>query len=253
MTQRPSHLKVILSNIKIVVDTIYALSDNVCNMTNEKIDLSFPGACEGLHFHVRGDKVSRGGQRKLDAILASTPKPCWEVRSIIAMACCRETTSGIKLSAGDAKFYLAVLEQIAAGLRPTDIFKSFGLNYRSFKTVLKRDTRLQELYDLAVSTSREAREIMLEDEALRRAVDGIDTPVYHKGKMVDTKKEYSDPLLQTMLKAHAPDRYADRQQIQHGGTVLQLHIEGVRDKVVDPAIEVDADIIDEEDEDNTDG
>lgn len=51
---------------------------------------------------------------------------------------------------------------------------------------------------------------ILEDEAYRRAVNGVDKPVYQGGKRVGTVKEFSDILLMFLLKARAPHKYKDR-------------------------------------------
>ena len=52
----------------------------------------------------------------------------------------------------------------------------------------------------------------LEDEARRRAVDGWQDPVWHQGQQVGTVRKYSDTLLICLLKAHHPEKYADRQK-----------------------------------------
>jgi len=196
----------------------------------DKRDLSFPGSADGMTFHVRGKKLSKQGQDKIDQILADTPTVSYGTRELVVAACGKRTTSGVRLHKADGEFYLAVLNQIAAGLRPSEIFKRFGLSYSEFRGILDRDTRLMDLYKSTVELGREARTIILEDEAIHRAVEGDDEPVYYKGTRVDTKKVKSDSLLTTLLKAHAPDRYADRSVVEHGGTVLQLNIEGVREK-----------------------
>ena len=51
---------------------------------------------------------------------------------------------------------------------------------------------------------------VLEREALRRAVDGRDEPVYFNGVQVGTVKKYSDVLLIFLLKAKRPDVYRER-------------------------------------------
>lgn len=51
---------------------------------------------------------------------------------------------------------------------------------------------------------------MLEDEAHRRAVLGVDKPVYQGGKMVGYVREYSDTMLIVLLKARAPHKYKER-------------------------------------------
>lgn len=44
----------------------------------------------------------------------------------------------------------------------------------------------------------------VEHELVRRAVDGVDKPVYYKGVKVDTVKEYSDTLLALLIKQRRP-------------------------------------------------
>lgn len=51
---------------------------------------------------------------------------------------------------------------------------------------------------------------MLEDEAVLRAMYGVDRPVYQSGKLVGYIKEYSDTLLIVLLKARAPHKYKER-------------------------------------------
>ena len=50
----------------------------------------------------------------------------------------------------------------------------------------------------------------LEDEARRRAVEGWQEPVWYQGDQVGTVRKYSDTLLICLLKAHHPEKYADR-------------------------------------------
>jgi hypothetical protein len=50
----------------------------------------------------------------------------------------------------------------------------------------------------------------LEDEAVRRAYEGLRKPVWYKGKIVGYETEYSDTLLLAVLKANNPDKFRDR-------------------------------------------
>ena len=50
----------------------------------------------------------------------------------------------------------------------------------------------------------------LEDEALRRARDGTEKPVYQGGKLVGTVREHSDTLMIFLLKARRPQKFKDR-------------------------------------------
>jgi len=50
----------------------------------------------------------------------------------------------------------------------------------------------------------------LEDEAVRRAMDGTEEPVFYQGQQVGTVQKYSDRMLTVLLKAHRPERYGDK-------------------------------------------
>jgi hypothetical protein len=49
-----------------------------------------------------------------------------------------------------------------------------------------------------------------EAEAIRRAVDGYQDPVYQAGKLVGYRLKYSDTLLMFMLKAMRPEKYREK-------------------------------------------
>ena len=57
---------------------------------------------------------------------------------------------------------------------------------------------------------------VLEDEAFRRAHDGVQRPVYYKGAIVDHVREFSDSLLMFLLKARDP-RFRDKTQVEMTG------------------------------------
>ncbi|PCI59450.1 MAG: hypothetical protein COB37_11425 [Kordiimonadales bacterium] len=50
----------------------------------------------------------------------------------------------------------------------------------------------------------------LEIEAMRRAIDGVDKPVYRGGSLVGHVKDYSDSMLMFLLKAKYPEKYDRR-------------------------------------------
>lgn len=50
----------------------------------------------------------------------------------------------------------------------------------------------------------------IEDELVRRAVEGIEVPVYHRGAIVGAVRRYNDRLLMVLLKALKPERYRER-------------------------------------------
>ena len=65
----------------------------------------------------------------------------------------------------------------------------------------------------------------LEDEATRRAFEGVDKPIVYQGEVTGTMKEYSDTLLVFLLKGGKPDKYRERTSAEisgPGGGPVQL-------------------------------
>lgn len=50
----------------------------------------------------------------------------------------------------------------------------------------------------------------IEDELVRRAVEGVAVPVYHRGVIVGAMRRYNDRLLMVLLRALKPERYRER-------------------------------------------
>lgn len=63
----------------------------------------------------------------------------------------------------------------------------------------------REAWDAAIEEGTE----VLEAEAFRRAVTGVERPIYSRGEIVDTVHEYSDTLLIFLLKSRDPKKYRD--------------------------------------------
>lgn len=58
---------------------------------------------------------------------------------------------------------------------------------------------------------------VLEDEAVRRANEGWDEPVYHQGVQCGTVRKYSDTLLIFSLKARDPAKYRENTRMELTG------------------------------------
>lgn len=67
--------------------------------------------------------------------------------------------------------------------------------------------------DEAIETATD----MLEAEARRRGMHGYDEPVFYKGKKVAAVRRYSDHLLEQLLKAHRPERFRERYDVNVRG------------------------------------
>ena len=65
-----------------------------------------------------------------------------------------------------------------------------------------------------------------EQEAYRRAVLGVEEPVYQGGQLVGTRQVYSDSLLSLVLKGRRKKVYADRTELTgaDGGPVKQAQV-----------------------------
>jgi len=65
-------------------------------------------------------------------------------------------------------------------------------------------------FALAWSGALEEAVDALEKEAWRRAHDGTDKPIVYQGVVTGTYREYSDRLMEILLKAHRPEKYIER-------------------------------------------
>lgn len=115
---------------------------------------------------------------------------------------------------------------LAAGRRTRDWLKEYGLYWDDVQPAV-RPENIQELCRQAMSEGYKTRAMFAADELYRRGVDGVKKGVYHKGERVAEETEYSDGLLQMLLKAEQPDKYSDKSQIDHRMAVLNVTFEGV--------------------------
>ncbi len=79
--------------------------------------------------------------------------------------------------------------------------------------------------------SLEAAVDSLELEARRRAVQGIDQPHFHQGKVTGMVRKYSDALLMFLLRAHRPGKYRERSETGKSGSEGESAFEGARDEL----------------------
>jgi hypothetical protein len=73
------------------------------------------------------------------------------------------------------------------------------------KRFRRNDEEFAEAWDLAL----EAAAHTLEEEAIRRATEGVLEPVYYKGEVAGYKTNYSDTLLMFILRGLKPGVYRD--------------------------------------------
>lgn len=104
--------------------------------------------------------------------------------------------------------------------RKKNKFLNFYIAYGTIgKAALKIGIERQTHYDwlnnddsyaAAFAKARRMAADLLEEEAWRRAVDGDERPIFHKGAKVGSVRHYSDALLTLLLKGAKPEVYKDR-------------------------------------------
>lgn len=118
--------------------------------------------------------------------------------------------------------FLAELRQHATIKRAA---KTARIHHGTVYKYLAKDAEFRKQVDEALAIGSRA----LEQEAIRRAVDGVKEPVFYQGEKVAAVTRYSDTLLIFMLKGLRPERYKDRHEHTGpgGGPILVSEIEVV--------------------------
>lgn len=98
----------------------------------------------------------------------------------------------------------AFLSWLRLGATPTRAARECKLGRRTVFDWREKDPEFKLAWEEAV----EAGIHRLEDEAVRRGVDGVDRPVFQGGECVGFVREYSDDLLKFMLAARDPARFS---------------------------------------------
>lgn len=125
----------------------------------------------------------------------------------------------------------AFLDALRDGRSITAACIDAGVSRRTAYDWREADDEFRKEWDSAVDEGTDR----LEDEAHRRARDGVAKPVFQGGKRVGTIQEYSDTLTIFLLKARRPEKFKERVSAEvsaPGGGPLQ--IETIRRVIVDP-------------------
>lgn len=98
------------------------------------------------------------------------------------------------------------LDALAGGLSVSSAAKAAGVPLRTMYGWREGDPAFAAEWAAAYTIGADN----LEAEAQRRAVKGVEEPVFHSGKVVGSVMRYSDTLLIFMMKARDPERFCDR-------------------------------------------
>lgn len=108
---------------------------------------------------------------------------------------------------------IAFLAALAATCSVTRACEAAGMARRTAYEWRDADPDFFRRWEEAKAIGAEA----LEDEAMRRAVEGCDKPVFHQGVAVGTIREYSDTLAIFLLKGAKPEKYRERTAMELTG------------------------------------
>jgi hypothetical protein len=114
----------------------------------------------------------------------------------------------------------AFLEAYAATCSITRAAGAAEINRTTHYVWLDSDSEYKAEFEAAREKAIEA----LEDEAVRRAREGVERPVYQGGKKVGVVQEYSDTLLIFLLKGARPQKYRDNVHVEGRAEISLVEI-----------------------------
>ena len=133
--------------------------------------------------------------------------------------------------------FLAVLAEEGS---VTKACKLVGVSRRSIYDWREDDKSFAAEWDKALSLGVNA----IEDEAIRRAKEGVEHKVYYKGASVGSYQEYSDQLMMFFLRAAKPEKYGNRSEVHLTGAVA---LESLIMRAIDsPPAELEGPVVDHE-------
>lgn len=89
-----------------------------------------------------------------------------------------------------------------------------------------------EAFASALRVAEQVGTDLIEEEAYRRAVKGVEKPIYRGGEVVGHMADYSDAMLMFLLKARRPERYggkASDKALDADALAERLNLKGARD------------------------
>lgn len=117
--------------------------------------------------------------------------------------------------------YLALIRE---GFTNKDAAAACGCGTKYFRRRRKENSQFEADYQDA----RADGDDVIRAEVHRRGVEGVKRAIYHDGKVVGHKQEYSDQLLMFLAKSRMPAEFGDKQTVDH------VHkFEGAAEQLVD--------------------
>jgi hypothetical protein len=152
--------------------------------------------------------------------LMRLPEKLWDEKDSIVQRCLPDDEK-------EQKLFLTFVEGIARAERTRDLLEGLGITWAGFTRIYYKSSELYTLYREAQELGEAYRQILREEEADRRAMEGVEEPVFFQGTPCGTIRKFSDQMLAIQLKAGNPEKYAERKSLEMKGVILNLSVEGV--------------------------
>lgn len=104
-----------------------------------------------------------------------------------------------------------------AAEKKSKVTRQSDWNWRTEVDAKGHPTELSALYNRLREEAMEHAADLLEIEARRRAEKGTLKPVFYEGEECGTIREYSDRLMEFLLKATRPEKYRERHEVVGAG------------------------------------
>lgn len=101
------------------------------------------------------------------------------------------------------------LGMLAQGHTVTKAAALIGHGRSTVYELRQRDADFAKQWDLALDVGVDA----LEEEARRRAFEGVERDVFYQGEKIATVRDFSDTLLIQLLRVRAPSRWGNRLKV----------------------------------------
>lgn len=100
--------------------------------------------------------------------------------------------------------------------------KKAGVSFVTAYKYRHKDPDFAKAWDIALDIGFN----VLESEAVRRAVQGVEEPVFYKGDVVGSITKHSDSLLMFMLKGRRREVYGDKASEDSGDKSITIRVVG---------------------------
>lgn len=121
--------------------------------------------------------------------------------------------------------YALVLALVAEGRSIKGACSAAGIADRTVRERRQKDPEFAAAFDQA----RREGGYALEDEAVRRAVEGTEEPIFHDGVQVGAVQRRSDSLLRLLLRGNKPKTYSQRVE----PTIEEMSEEQMRERLAE--------------------